>query len=244
LIKIGGLLFGPILGLFIAALTDILTVALTAGMFHYGFFIVALAYGFFSGFICVIINYCKKNTTAFIFIVTILCVCVTTLISFYIMDSFDVYVLTLFNIEIKLQNWLLMTIFIGFNFIVTTALWGGLLIFQRELAYLFFINVLLFFTYKFKKLFYVKNLKLGHNCQRSSLKLLLLQIKIGKKYHGLLSLSKTLNDKIIKKKNLNYSWFDAFAPVVALIIIVEPIIEILMMPAFDQELGGGIPLDY
>lgn len=51
LIKIGGLLFGPFLGLFIGAMTDLLTVALTAGVFHYGYLVAAMAYGLFSGFI-------------------------------------------------------------------------------------------------------------------------------------------------------------------------------------------------
>ncbi len=51
LIKIGGLLFGPFLGLFIGAMTDLLTVALTAGVFHYGYLIAAMAYGLISGFI-------------------------------------------------------------------------------------------------------------------------------------------------------------------------------------------------
>ena len=37
LIKIGGLMFGPFLGIFIGALTDLLSVALTAGVFHYGY---------------------------------------------------------------------------------------------------------------------------------------------------------------------------------------------------------------
>jgi hypothetical protein len=29
-----------------------------------------------------------------------------------------------------------------------------------------------------------------------------------------------------------------------LIAICEPVIEVVMMPVFDVELGGGIPLDY
>ncbi|MCF0227461.1 MAG: hypothetical protein HUJ52_01435, partial [Malacoplasma sp.] len=45
LIQLGGLLFGPYIGLIIGALTDLLTVALTSGMFHYGYFIICMAYG-------------------------------------------------------------------------------------------------------------------------------------------------------------------------------------------------------
>jgi hypothetical protein len=122
LIKIGGLLFGPIIGLFIGALTDILTVALTAGMFHYGFFIIALAYGFFSGIIRVFINICKKNTALFVFLVTLLAIAVSAVASVYIMVTFDVYTLTLFTVEIVLQNWLLMTVFISFNVLLLAIL--------------------------------------------------------------------------------------------------------------------------
>jgi hypothetical protein len=57
LIKIGGLIFGPIIGMFIGAITDLLAITLTAGMFHPGYFIAAISYGLFSGTIRTIINF-------------------------------------------------------------------------------------------------------------------------------------------------------------------------------------------
>jgi LytS/YehU family sensor histidine kinase len=72
LIKIGGLIFGPVVGLFIAALTDILSILLTAGMFHYGYFIAALAYGVLSGLVKTSLNMSKNNEVKFAFFSTIL----------------------------------------------------------------------------------------------------------------------------------------------------------------------------
>lgn len=49
LIKTGGLLYGPIVGLFIGAITDLLTIIITASSFHYGYFIVCIICGLISG---------------------------------------------------------------------------------------------------------------------------------------------------------------------------------------------------
>ncbi|MDR2847047.1 MAG: hypothetical protein LBV22_01765 [Mycoplasmataceae bacterium] len=244
LIKIGGLLFGPIIGLFIGALTDILTVALTAGMFHYGFFIIALAYGFFSGIIRVFINICKKNTALFVFLVTLLAIAVSAVASVYIMVTFDVYTLTLFTVEIVLQNWLLMTVFISFNVLLLAILWICLWIFQRNRTRLFLVDTFLFFRYTAKKLRYIRHLRYNHSCNLYSLKLLMLHSRIEKSCKKVLAYRNDLVKRIILRDNLDYSWFDAFAPVIALIVVVEPLIEVVMMPVFDQQLGGGIPLDY
>jgi LytS/YehU family sensor histidine kinase len=42
--------------MFVGAVTDLLSVALTAGMFHYGYFIAAILYGLLGGLIRSIIN--------------------------------------------------------------------------------------------------------------------------------------------------------------------------------------------
>jgi hypothetical protein len=44
-------------------------------------------------------------------------------------------------------------------------------------------------------------------------------------------------------KAISYS-VSSFLHVFLLIAICEPVIEVVMMPVFDVELGGGIPLDY
>lgn len=65
LIKIGGLLFGPFIGIFIGMFTDLLSVTLTAGVFHYGYFIAAMGFGLLSGLIRTIILFSSKNKLKF-----------------------------------------------------------------------------------------------------------------------------------------------------------------------------------
>ncbi|CAF0861627.1 unnamed protein product [Didymodactylos carnosus] len=65
LIKIGGLLFGPILGLFIGAAIDFLTIALSGGVFHYGYLISAMAFGILAGFIKTVIIYSRGKDFRF-----------------------------------------------------------------------------------------------------------------------------------------------------------------------------------
>lgn len=65
LIKIGGLLFGPLLGMFIGAAVDFLAVALSGGVFHYGYLISAMAFGVFAGLVKTIIVYSGGNNFRF-----------------------------------------------------------------------------------------------------------------------------------------------------------------------------------
>lgn len=59
LIKISGLLFGPIIGVVSGAFIDVLTVALSGGFFHYGYFIAAIITGMLSGLLRVVITFSK-----------------------------------------------------------------------------------------------------------------------------------------------------------------------------------------
>ncbi len=72
LIKIGGLLFGPIIGAFIGAMTDLLAVALTAGVFHYGYLIAAMAYGLIGGLIRSFFAVAKNKKINFAIISTVI----------------------------------------------------------------------------------------------------------------------------------------------------------------------------
>jgi LytS/YehU family sensor histidine kinase len=106
LIKIGGLIFGPIVGLFIGAATDILTVTLTAGMFHYGYFISALAYGFFSGLIKNILGLNKKKNLFVSLGISFGLMAITSIfIDLYLFNitSGENFVLSLMNIDFYLS---------------------------------------------------------------------------------------------------------------------------------------------
>jgi hypothetical protein len=100
------LLFGPIVGLFIGAATDILTVTLTAGMFHYGYFISALAYGFFSGMIKNILGMNRKKNLFVSLVISFALMTITSLfIDLYLFNicGGDNFHLSLMNIEFSLS---------------------------------------------------------------------------------------------------------------------------------------------
>ena len=84
LIQIGGLLFGPFIGLIIGGITDLLSVALTAGMFHYGFFIISLAYGFIAGLYKSMLIGFKNNTFKYSIFASLIYVAIVALICVYI----------------------------------------------------------------------------------------------------------------------------------------------------------------
>lgn len=106
LIKIGGLLFGPIIGLFIGAFTDLLTVGITAGMFHYGYFIVAMAYGYFSGLIRTIITLSRKKELSFLSLSSLFMALVFSLLLCFIVfvNDLDVYTIGLFGVDITFRK--------------------------------------------------------------------------------------------------------------------------------------------
>lgn len=70
LIKIGGLLFGPFIGMLIGGLTDILSIIMTAGIFHYGYFIAAIGFGLLSGLVKSAFTYSSKNKLMYALVAT------------------------------------------------------------------------------------------------------------------------------------------------------------------------------
>lgn len=65
LIKIGGLMFGPIIGMCLGAAVDILSIAYTGGIFHYGYFISAILFGLFGGVIRMLVTTSKSKNLRF-----------------------------------------------------------------------------------------------------------------------------------------------------------------------------------
>jgi asparagine N-glycosylation enzyme membrane subunit Stt3 len=70
--------------MFVGAVTDLLSVALTAGMFHYGYFIAAILYGLLGGLIRSVINITHGKQVEFLFISTIIILLVMALSIMYI----------------------------------------------------------------------------------------------------------------------------------------------------------------
>lgn len=111
LIKIGGLLFGPIIGMCIGAAVDFLTVSLTAGVFHIGYFIGAMFFGLIGGLIKNIISLSKKNEFLFNIYSSILLILVgisSCLILYFIpgdSNIFKTFKFSILNISIIISMW-------------------------------------------------------------------------------------------------------------------------------------------
>ncbi len=88
LIKIGGLLFGPLIGMFLGASIDFLVVALSAGVFHFGYFIIAILFGFLGGIIKSLLLSSKKSYLKFCIFSTVF-VCLLSIISILLFFAKD-----------------------------------------------------------------------------------------------------------------------------------------------------------
>lgn len=111
LIKIGGMLFGPIIGLCIGAATDFLTISLTAGVFHIGYFISAMFFGLIGGIIKYLVTLANKREFLFAIFSSILLflsglVCVM-LIYFIAGDKnlYKIYSFSILNNDLKFYLW-------------------------------------------------------------------------------------------------------------------------------------------
>ncbi|MDE5767422.1 MAG: hypothetical protein K2H56_02625 [Malacoplasma sp.] len=127
LIKIGGLMFGPFIGTFIGALTDLLSILMTAGIFHYGYFISAMAYGLMAGLIRTIFSFWKQNKTWYATVATLisgLTFFFTSLFIFLIKQNEGGFTHSIlpFNPEI-IPSDLLITIFGGFTILLIIGIW-------------------------------------------------------------------------------------------------------------------------
>jgi hypothetical protein len=49
---------------------------------------------------------------------------------------------------------------------------------------------------------------------------------------------------LYKTSNDDDSYLIYLLPIALILVFVEPIINLLIMPTFDQQLGGGMPLDF
>lgn len=125
LIKIGGLLFGPFLGIFIGAMTDLLTVAMTAGVFHYGYLIAAMAYGLIGGVIRELFSYIKKKDIKYAIWSTVLLGIADVIVVMFLWwqsgHGVGVYEIGFLGLHLEIKGYVMMAIlgsFIGLAIIV------------------------------------------------------------------------------------------------------------------------------
>lgn len=132
LIKIGGLLFGPILGIFIGAITDLLAVALTAGVFHYGYLIAAMAYGLIGGLIRIILTTSKKKDIPFAIYSSIATILIGIGVALFLYFSPGIatngFAIQLFGFDITITATLMIGLISGFFVLSIIIVWGSLFI--------------------------------------------------------------------------------------------------------------------
>ncbi|MBU3830546.1 MAG: hypothetical protein H9897_00070 [Candidatus Ureaplasma intestinipullorum] len=135
LIKIGGLLFGPFLGMFIGALTDLLSVSLTAGVFHYGYLVASMAFGLISGLISEIyMNARRKNIQAAVWSTIILVFADILVILYLFLDlgKNDINIEFL-GLNIDVAPNLLIGIIAGFIVFGVLVIWIGLYFYNKRI---------------------------------------------------------------------------------------------------------------
>ena len=144
LIKIGGLLFGPIIGVCIGAATDFLTISLTAGVFHIGYFVSAMFFGLVGGIIRNIVSLSNKNEYKFCFYSSILFI-ISWIASFLVLYFFagdknwsKLFSFTFIGVDIDIRLW-------GLIFLVTISLLLGnifiWIIYVKKIKYSNYIKI-------------------------------------------------------------------------------------------------------
>ncbi len=125
LIKIGGLLFGPFIGMFIGGMTDLLTVALTAGVFHYGYLIASMAYGLIGGMIRSIFNFSRKRYSIFGLYGTIFTIVIAAAIGLFLHFGLTENVLnvSMFGFDLDIPKSLMIGLIVGFMLSSVIVIW-------------------------------------------------------------------------------------------------------------------------
>lgn len=242
LIKIGGLMFGPIIGLFIGAITDLLTVILTAGMFHYGYFIAALAYGFFAGLIRTVINISKNKTWNCLVIVSVLCLLACSWITYFltITATDGEFHIEFLGVSKNLPLYFLLIFLWSICSGVIVLMYIIFLCNNTKKIRLAILNNNLKNKYLLTQKHYTNLFKKKNNLDKVNFKFMSFKKKSFKfiDYYD-----KRINELAAKVKPDNQTFSFFFIPVLALTIFGEGITSITIMPVFDSQLSGNVPID-
>lgn len=128
LIKIGGLFFGPIIGMCLGAATDLLTITYSGGIFHYGYFISAMLFGLFGGVIRKLVVHSKSLNLRFNIFATIftaLIVCFSGIL-IYVSNQNSIsnyYELSLMGFRIMMSFKLIIALVVGIPIIGISIMW-------------------------------------------------------------------------------------------------------------------------
>lgn len=122
LVKLGGLLFGPVIGMIVGGAIDCVSVFLTAGMFHWGFLIIAIVSGLIAGFVRSILITCNKSIGLFALLGVLVTLVVATIA---LINIYQTHNLIIPFVGIKISKAALMTVFgvtVSITLIVTVII--------------------------------------------------------------------------------------------------------------------------
>ncbi len=233
LIQLGGLIFGPIIGLMIGGLTDLLTIALTSGVFHYGYFIICLTYGLLSGLLGSIFSFQKFKTMKFIcFSSTLIVILEVLFITFVALQHYSTFDITIFSMTFSLTK---MSIILIFSVVACLVLISILIIslsFNRQSTKLFFLkskyNVLYNTHIKLNDFFTLKNIN-------SSLQVKHFVRWYAKRMNKIISLKNQINSLTfgLINENTTTKWFNKLVLVILTCFLCQSICNTFLLPFYD-----------
>ncbi|MDR3330341.1 MAG: hypothetical protein LBS76_03610 [Mycoplasmataceae bacterium] len=237
LIKIGGLLFGPIIGMFIGAVTDLLSIALTAGMFHYGYFIACILFGLLSGLVRVLLNSTKGKQVNFAIMSSLAIGAIAVVSIVYVMLLPEDPISITFGVKFSIHLWQLSLIIGGIYGLGLIVLWICMFIYYKPMIVYQWASMSYWFRYKFKMNRFRKGLISGNDTQEVSDRQLVWWQQNG---NGATQMSFGLQEKrnTIDKTNVRGRMF-YFVPVLVTILIGETLVSTFILPEIDATFTPG-----
>ena len=239
LIQLGGLLFGPFIGLIIGALTDLLTVALTSGMFHYGYFIICMAYGLIGGLISSLLNNRKKyNLVSFSLWSTIIMAVLTAAYCLYIrFRGVDVYTISVFALDLSIGKYIIIWIVSGFMVLSAAVVWIILGICRHEDIKLQILKMHYNVAYNQRAALYRSSMKMWHYSENSVWRQTSWYARNATKMYRLKGKIEQLS---LKAKSLegDQHWYDSFIPTIVVCSIAQLVCNCFMLPYFDVQFSA------
>ena len=234
LIQLGGLLFGPFIGLLIGGITDLLTIALTAGMFHPGFFVIVLAYGIIAGLFKSIALIFKNNNVKYAILSSLIYIVVTLLLILYIWyQQYPNFVVNIFAKKLiftKLS--LIITLLTTLSFVIVVV-WTIMFIFTTSNIKLSILKIKYNILWNYRNKFFLDQIRRSKFGTRVALK----QARwYAEKYFKVVNTIKAISvfEKEFESKKNKESWVTFFIQSIFLIFINSAIINVFFAPCFDR----------
>jgi hypothetical protein len=207
-------------------------------MFHYGFFIAAVAYGLLAGIVREILNWNRNKQVWFSLCSTlliVLCLVATTIFLKTYNPGLDGFQIELFNQAMHIKWWALSLILGGICFVCLTVLWVCMAFFYRpQLAYTW-SYLTYWFGAKWRSDYYRKRLIHGKDKQKTADNQLLWYTKNNE---NIKRLKFNCDQKYMIANKQKDSWITYFGPVLITILVCELLINVFLLPVFDVSLSG------